>query len=587
MIFTKAKHASRDEDFDAAIIGFYRFSGNGTQWQNMRALLHFLLIRAGLLTDPLLFFALMSSVGRASLIFSINATALTSAAEIFPIVMLLLSAAATIVFSHLTRVRNHKMVKGLQRDMRLALSRSVLSADADFLLSRKKGHVYTALTSELTEVSQVAINLIQAIQAIFLLALCIPYLFWVSWFTGLTTVLAVGLGVIGYIIADIPARALVAKANTLTARFFNRVNDILNGWVEIRLRQARKQDLDEDIVETIDDVRDHDVRAEWYFSVSQGFSEAAIILLIAMNVVLLPLIDAAGTKTMFQVLTVILLTYGPIEQIFAALPQLSRAVSAQQRIARIVRVLLRDETTCSQTDIDQKLPPFQSIEFRNVCVEIKDDAGSENNAQDSFQFGPIDLTLKAGQVVFVTGGNGAGKTTFLTLLCGLRLPESGQILWNGKPVGPHNIDFYRSMFSTVLNQFHLFEKTYGLDETNLAILDKALKKMNIVDTVGRNDSDFTPLTLSTGQRRRLAMAVALAEKSNILVLDEYTADQDPANREYFYETLIPEILSSHDLLVAVTHDEFNFSKCDHLIKMDSGRVVSVHSTSATRQGVVK
>jgi putative ATP-binding cassette transporter len=83
------------------------------------------------------------------------------------------------------------------------------------------------------------------------------------------------------------------------------------------------------------------------------------------------------------------------------------------------------------------------------------------------------------------------------------------------------------------------------------------------------------------------LAVALAEKSKIMVLDEFTADQDPVNRAYFYEQIIPDIAESHDLLVAVTHDEINFSKCDHLIKMDAGRVISREETAGSTEGKQK
>ncbi len=549
----------------------YKLEPSHSQWQRMRALLKFLLLDAGLLKDPLLIYAVLSSFGRAGLIFSINETARTLTTELVPVLMLAASAAATILFAHLTRIRNHTIVKSLQRDMRLALSRGVLSADVSFLLKRDKGSVYTALTNEITVVSQVAINLIQALQAILLLAFCIPYLFYVSWFTGFTTIAAVGIGVVGYIIADIPARALVSQANTQTARFFNRVTDMLSGWTELRLHNKRRVELEADIVETVDEIRKQDVQAERYFSVSQGFSEAALILLISANVVFLPLIhgDAAA---MFQVLTVVLLTYGPIEQIFAALPQLSRAISSQQRISRVVAALTPDREEAPISAKKTSAPAFSSIEFRDVCVDIEDDAAQLTGKKDSFRFGPINLTLRAGEVVFITGGNGAGKTTFLTLLCGLRYPDSGQILLDGVPVTPDNVTDYRALFSTVLSQFHLFDKAYGFGAENLSALEDNIKRLRINDRVGLEDRAFSSLALSTGQRRRLALAVALSEQNAVMVLDEFTADQDPASRAYFYAELIPHMARHHDMLIAVTHDEVNFSKCSHLVKMDAGRI---------------
>ena len=566
-----------------AELATYRLEAAENQRQRILALLHFLMVQAGLAKDPLLAYAVLSSVARAGLIFSINEAARVLTASPGPALMLCLFAVATILFAHLTRIRSHTMVKGLQRDMRLALSRGVLSADARFLLKRDKGPVYAAITNEITVISGVAINLVQVTQAVFLLAFCIPYLFWVSWFTGLTTLAAVGFGIIGYVIADIPARALVAQANRANAVFFNRVNDILSGWVEIRLSNRRRRDIDKDITTTADLIEQMDVRAERYFSISQGFSEAALILLISANIIFLPVISGSPTAV-FQVLTVVLLTYGPIEQIFAALPQMSRAIAAQRRISDVVSDFQDASQPACQTEVNLTPQQIETIEFRNVSVAIDDDRSDNNDRKDRFQFGPVNLVLRAGEVVFITGGNGAGKSTFLTLLCGLRLPDSGEILLNGAPLRPETMESYRALFSAVLSQFHLFEKTYGFDADNLQALGENVEKLHIADRVLWRDGAFNSLALSTGQRRRLALAVALSEKRQVLVLDEFSADQDPTNRAYFYAELIPEMAKKHDLLIAVTHDEQNFSRCNHLVKLDAGRIVVDQLTGALEKG---
>ena len=70
------------------------------------------------------------------------------------------------------------------------------------------------------------------------------------------------------------------------------------------------------------------------------------------------------------------------------------------------------------------------------------------------------------------------------------------------------------------------------------------------------------------------VAVALAESRPIIVLDEFAADQDPSNRAFFYDVLVPELAAGGQLVIAVTHDEHQFHKCDRLIKMEGGRIVS-------------
>jgi putative ATP-binding cassette transporter len=97
---------------------------------------------------------------------------------------------------------------------------------------------------------------------------------------------------------------------------------------------------------------------------------------------------------------------------------------------------------------------------------------------------------------------------------------------------------------------------------------------------------FSTLSLSAGQKRRLALSVALAENRPVIILDEFAADQDPENRTYFYDVLIPELAATGQLVIAVTHDDHQFGKCDRLIKMENGHIVSDQRMSSDSERVV-
>ena len=85
--------------------------------------------------------------------------------------------------------------------------------------------------------------------------------------------------------------------------------------------------------------------------------------------------------------------------------------------------------------------------------------------------------------------------------------------------------------------------------------------------------EFTNLDLSTGQRKRLALVVALLEERPILLLDEWAAEQDPEFREYFYRELLPELKAKGKTVVVVTHDDRFFDVADVLLKLERGKVV--------------
>jgi len=85
---------------------------------------------------------------------------------------------------------------------------------------------------------------------------------------------------------------------------------------------------------------------------------------------------------------------------------------------------------------------------------------------------------------------------------------------------------------------------------------------------------FTTTDLSTGQRKRLALLIAILEDRPVYVFDEWAADQDPAFRRLFYKTLLPDLKLAGKAIIAATHDDRYFDLCDRLIIMEGGRMVT-------------
>jgi putative ATP-binding cassette transporter len=78
--------------------------------------------------------------------------------------------------------------------------------------------------------------------------------------------------------------------------------------------------------------------------------------------------------------------------------------------------------------------------------------------------------------------------------------------------------------------------------------------------------------LSQGQRKRLALLVALVEERPILLLDEWAADQDPGFRGFFYQELLPELKAQGKTIIAISHDDHYFSIADRVLKCDGGQL---------------
>ena len=222
---------------------------------------------------------------------------------------------------------------------------------------------------------------------------------------------------------------------------------------------------------------------------------------------------------------------------------------------------------------------FDKIEFRNVEFSYID-----KWSEAVFHVGPLDFTLRSGDLVFITGGNGSGKSTFLKLLSGLYEPDSGQILLDGVPVGDHNRDRYRALIAAIFVDYHLFTRLYGIAEPDPAEVDRLLSQFRLLDKTRLTGGEFSTLDLSGGQRKRIALIVSLLEDRPILLLDEWTADQDPDFRRKFYDELLPELKRAGKTVVVITHDDRYLDELVDLparrLRMDEGRFVEQPSVES-------
>jgi putative ATP-binding cassette transporter len=125
----------------------------------------------------------------------------------------------------------------------------------------------------------------------------------------------------------------------------------------------------------------------------------------------------------------------------------------------------------------------------------------------------------------------------------------------------------------VFADFHLFDRPFGLDTDELSVFAVWLERLGIRDKLGDDLSVLDAKALSTGQRKRVALALALAEARPILVLDEWAADQDPETRQRFYEEILPALRAEGRTIFAITHDEKYFHLCDRRLHMAEGRLV--------------
>jgi putative ATP-binding cassette transporter len=260
---------------------------------------------------------------------------------------------------------------------------------------------------------------------------------------------------------------------------------------------------------------------------------------------------------------------GPLEVVIGAIPVFTQVSVSMKNIYDLERRV----DTHINNHLDQSHSTtnpfcnFKSIDLHETCFSYCD-----QNGQSSFTLGPINLSIQRGEILFLVGGNGCGKSTSLKIINGLYPINSGVIKIDNTSINPQNIQEYRELFSSVFSDFHLFDRLYGLEQVEESRVTELILKMELTGKTEYCNGKFSNLHLSTGQRKRLAMIVALLEDTPIYIFDEWTADQDPHFREHFYKSMLPEFKQQGKTVIVVSHDDRYWPLADRIVTLEYGTI---------------
>jgi putative pyoverdin transport system ATP-binding/permease protein len=526
----------------------------------------------------LLFMSGLGGVSNASILAAINAGVQDAgtgqkpglwAASLFLIALFLFTKAQEFVTITATAE-----IEAIIHKLRVRLMDMIRRAELIELEKIGRSRIVAAVTSDtavLTQASNMLCFTIQGAVLIFFVGLYVAYLSIVAFV--LTFVIVVGAGTIFHY----KNKRLAAQKSESAAwerRLFERLTDFLNGFKEVRLNKARSDDLYADASEVSMTAANIKIRTQAETFKMIVTSQLSMYVLLGAVVFVAPnLSDSLGGTSIAKATTALLFIVGACFGLVQSIPILLNANSAADRIANLEGALEAALSSVEPHEITVR-KRFDKIEMQNIVFRYTD-----RFSDTVFKIGPIDFTLNSGDLVFITGGNGSGKSTFLRVLSGLYPPDSGEIYVDGTRINDNTRDDYRSLISAIFFDYHLFQRLYGIDDPDPAELDSLFRKFKLEDKTSLTNGAFRTLDLSGGQRRRLALIVSMLEKRPIMLLDEWTAEQDPEYRRKFYDELLPEMLQAGATIIVITHDDRYLDEL-HLparkIRMDEGRIVEQH-----------
>ena len=196
----------------------------------------------------------------------------------------------------------------------------------------------------------------------------------------------------------------------------------------------------------------------------------------------------------------------------------------------------------------------------------------------------LNLTIERGETVGLIGHTGSGKSTLIGHLNALLKPSAGTVLLDGVDIYATKAAMRQARFRVGVvfqyPEYQLFEETvygdiaYGPKNQKLDKDEIDRRVREAAAFVGLREDTFeqSPLELSGGQKRRVAIAGVLAMEPELLVLDEPTAGLDPAGREDLLEKFFAWKESRGGTILLVTHDMSIANRCDRLVVMEHGRM---------------
>ncbi|WP_158286417.1 cyclic peptide export ABC transporter [Chitinophaga sp. S165] len=519
----------------------------------------------------LIFYTVLSGIVNAVLLSVLNAAANSAGEGEVQVKYLLMFGCALAVFYITKRYILRKsvvIVENAVYNLRLRILEKLRKCELSPMESIGKDEIFTRVSNDTNFISQSAAVIINAFQALVLVTFALIYIAFLSFTAFTATILILAIAISYFLRRQSAINQELRAANQNEAAFYDHIENLVEGFKEIKINHLKNEQLFSDIRETADYGKSVKISSGLRFAVGFMFSEMVFYLLLASIIFLLPQFQTLYAGTLTRLTASILFVIGPLENIVTTIPLFAKAIQSTQNIDHLERKI----SSFSEEDTKKAYPPlpaFEEIKLENVVYDYMDE-----DRQSSFTLGPINFTLKKGALICIIGGNGSGKSTFLKVLTNLYHPGSGRIMVNGHDLKHYNKEDYRYWFSTIFTDFHLFPKIYGIPKLNADKVNEYINLMGLSHKTHFNGENFSNVRLSTGQRKRLALICTLLEDKPIMILDEVTADQDPGFKKFFYTEVLPSFRLKGKTVIMVSHDDKYTEQFDQVIEMEYGKIIS-------------
>jgi putative ATP-binding cassette transporter len=518
----------------------------------------------------IVFYALSNTILSFGIIYIINST-VSGKAE-FQNDYMGIVFVATVIYTYLLNINFQKWLNKLTYDILYKneelIFYKILKAPLITLERLGSQRFYTTI-EDLRVFSAFPEIVTHTFNSLLMLILCLVYLFTLSVPSALIVVALIVVVAFIYFLVINKMAPLVDILRKYNESYFKYVEDVIKGFKGLKLSSHRSENLmDKFLAPNRRLAKDLDFKVNFVFLSINLISQYGLYLIIGTILFLLPLFDLLKREDVITYVMILMFISGPINNLINMQKVYTRLFVGKNRIKNFLNDF--DISNEDLLEVDNKIEEktdFNKLEFEDIHFSYQ-----KKSLDNSFSLGPVNLSIQKGETIFVIGGNGSGKSTFINILTGMYKPSVGKIILDDQIVDKDNP--VQNLISAVFTDNYIYSNNYdNYSLENNKRYQELLEVMELDKIILDDKEDSARRNFSKGQSKRMSLIFALLENKPILVLDEWAADQDPHFRKYFYENLLPKLKNEGKTIIAVTHDDAYFKHADRIIKFDYGQIV--------------
>ncbi|HEY4112096.1 ATP-binding cassette domain-containing protein [Puia sp.] len=469
-----------------------------------------------------------------------------------------------------------KLTSTIVVEQELAIIQKVRNSSYESFERLGPDKIYAALGDArmLGRIPQMFISFFNA----FIIVTCsLVYLFIAAPLGGVTVISLMIFLLTIYLIRDKEISRQNNIVRDLQDEYYHSLQELIQGFKQIRISNLRNNNLFNRYINlNREKSKQLSIKTNRKYVANEMIGIYSWYLVLGTVIFILPAIGKVSLAQVTIFVATVLFMVGPISQLVMFFPMYSIFKISINRINKIDTELKVDSLDMPAIPIPAR--PFRSIRFEDIVYSYN------ANDKTSFQLNIKEITFKNDEIIFIAGGNGSGKTTFINILTGLCKPESGRIYVDDKEVGWTDFCSLSNSMAVVYTTHHLFKNNYDdhdLSEGNghLRYLTDLFNLNGVLKLL--EDRNWVNTSLSKGQQKRLALLLSIMEDKPLIILDEWAAEQDPYNRRQFYTKWLPLIKGMGKTVIAISHDDDYYHVADRILRFDYGKIA--HDTSKVSQ----